>query len=451
MDSRSDSCRGVVDGTKANFLFGRLSHFVDFSMTDVDSNFLSPESILKRTSSEPDIFGSGIRHRTCSNSSQLQYNRARERSRASFANKERSRSPSPPNGILVTDYEGQMIVDGSSLNDSCASDEFSFRDRAPTSPSREEVKAQAFDRLQEELKKAQEELKLKDEECEKLSRVRNELEAELEELTASLFQEAHAMVRAAKVKQAAAEKRFKEANNKVEVLQAEVTALKQLVLTSASSPGHKKGMGYRRHSTEHLSPCVECGSYDCDAAVARFNGTCAEHSHHRGDTMKDEPEVDVILFREFLQWMDERSVSHDQPFLARIYKEDVGPCLNFPNKELALAVHSAIENNTLMMETFTGKPLFRKCALTGTSRFCVHRVKLTEKGDWYNLSRNSRVRIVAVCDFYTYVRYIQQGLIKADVTEIYWEIMRLRGQMALARLGLETTCSGKIQKNSSQS
>jgi len=42
------------------------------------------------------------------------------------------------------------------LNDSCASDEFSFRDRAPTSPSREEVKAQAFDRLQEELKKAQE-------------------------------------------------------------------------------------------------------------------------------------------------------------------------------------------------------------------------------------------------------------------------------------------------------
>lgn len=112
MDSRSDLCRGFVDGTKANFLFGRLSHFVDFSMTDVDSNFLSPESILKRTSSEPDIFGSSIRHRTCSNSSQLQYNRARERSRASFTNKERSRSPSPPNGILVTDYEGQMIVDG---------------------------------------------------------------------------------------------------------------------------------------------------------------------------------------------------------------------------------------------------------------------------------------------------------------------------------------------------
>ena len=42
------------------------------------------------------------------------------------------------------------------LNDSCNSEEFTFRDRAPTSPSREEVKAQAFERLQEELKKAQE-------------------------------------------------------------------------------------------------------------------------------------------------------------------------------------------------------------------------------------------------------------------------------------------------------
>ena len=37
--------------------------------------------------------------------------------------------------------------------------------------------------------------------------------------------------------------------------------------------------------------------------------------------------------------------------------------------------------------------LCRKCALTGTSRFCLHRVKLSEKGDWHNLSRNSRVRV----------------------------------------------------------
>ena len=36
------------------------------------------------------------------------------------------------------------------------------------------------------------------------------------------------------------------------------------------------------------------------------------------------------------------------------------------------------------------------------SRPCVHRVKLSEKGDWHNLSRNSRIRVSPI-DRYTYV------------------------------------------------
>lgn len=56
----------------------------------------------------------------------------------------------------VTPIYVSFIFIFSSLNESCNSEEFSFRDRAPTSPSREEVKAQAFERLQEELNKAQE-------------------------------------------------------------------------------------------------------------------------------------------------------------------------------------------------------------------------------------------------------------------------------------------------------
>ena len=49
----------------------------------------------------------------------------------------------------------------------------------------------------------------------------------------------------------------------------------------------------------------------------------------------DTSQVDVMTFREFLGWMDERSVSHDQPFMARIYQEDVAPCLKFPNKDVS--------------------------------------------------------------------------------------------------------------------
>ncbi|EDO38302.1 predicted protein, partial [Nematostella vectensis] len=297
-------------------------------------------------------------------------------------------------------------------------------------PSREEVKALAYDRLQEELSRAQQELKLKDEECEKLSRIRNELESELEELTASLFQEAHAMVHDAKLKQVAAEKRCQEADNKVDILQAEVNALKSLLIQPP-----KKNHKMRRHSDENLSPCDECGSYDCDSVVPYCRSKCVT-KRPRDFHRPEDPEVDVIIFREFLEWMDERSVSHDKPFLSRIYEEDVAPCLNFTNKELAIAIHQSIENNTLSMESIRTKALFRKCALTGASRFCRHRVKLADNNDWVNICKSSRDRIAAVCDFYTYVRYIQKGLVKADVTEIYWEIMKLRSKMALTRLGL---------------
>lgn len=86
-------------------------------MTEILSdskNFLSPEGVFKRTSSEPDISAAGLRQRTCSNASQLQYNRTRERSRASFVHqvrKERSRSPSPTGASNCSDSEGQMVVD----------------------------------------------------------------------------------------------------------------------------------------------------------------------------------------------------------------------------------------------------------------------------------------------------------------------------------------------------
>ncbi|KAJ8675720.1 hypothetical protein QAD02_011506 [Eretmocerus hayati] len=95
-----------------------------------------------------------------------------------------------------------------------------------------EVKEQAIAKLQDELRRAHEELKLKDEEVARLSRIRQDVEAELEELTASLFQEAHNMVREANQRQATAERLLEESRMKAEVLAAEVSALKTLVLTS---------------------------------------------------------------------------------------------------------------------------------------------------------------------------------------------------------------------------
>ncbi|KAK3752323.1 hypothetical protein QZH41_010342 [Actinostola sp. cb2023] len=305
----------------------------------MDSEFLgSPGGNLDRSNSEPDVFAASVRPRTCSN--------------LSLKSKTKKRSGSTRD----KDLSPQKSMDtGSELAFNASTFQPGPTRNGRKTPTREEVKAHAYDRLQTELHKAQQELKLKDEQCDKLSRVRNQLESELEELTACLFQEAHAMVHEARLKQDLAEKKYMEANIKVDMLQAEVNALKSLVITR--TPGHSKSR-HRRHSDDHLSPCENCGSSDCDGAVPKNVGRC-KGKRARDYRDPNEPEVDVITFREFLQFMDELSVSRDQPFLNRIYQENVAPCLEFTNRELASAVHSAIENNVLSMETLRTKPIFR--------------------------------------------------------------------------------------------
>ena len=76
-------------------------------------------------------------------------------------------------------------------------------------------------------------LRLKEDEIVKLSKFRSQVELELDDLTACLFEEANRMVWEAKTQRAKAEKALKEANMKIDVLQAEVKALKVLVLTSS--------------------------------------------------------------------------------------------------------------------------------------------------------------------------------------------------------------------------
>ncbi|XP_055470086.1 guanine nucleotide exchange factor for Rab-3A isoform X4 [Psammomys obesus] len=234
-----------------------------------------------------------------------------------------------------------------------------------------EIREKGSEFLKEELYKAQKELKLKDEECERLCKVRAQLEQELEELTASLFEEAHKMVREANMKQAASEKQLKEAWGK----------------------------------------------------------------------------VDTTLFAEFQAWRASPTLDKNCPFLERVYREDVGPCLDFTVQELSSLVRAAVEDNTLTIEPVASQTLptvkvptvdcnnTNTCALSGLSRTCHHRIRLGDSKSHYYISPSSRARITAVCNFFTYIRYIQQGLVRQDAEPMFWEIMRLRKGMSLAKLG----------------
>lgn len=306
-----------------------------------------------------------------------------------------------------------------------------------------EIREKGSEFLKEELHKAQKELKLKDKECERLSKVREQLEQELEELTASLFEEAHKMVREANTKQAASEKQLKEAWGKIDMLQAEVTALKTLVITSTpSSPN------WELHpQLQSPSKAVFRKGHGRNKSTSSAVVTAISQNATPTPVSRECKEVDSILFAEFQSWKESPTLDKSCSFLDRIYREDVGPCLDFTKQELSELVRVAVEQNTLTIEPVASQMLPvvkvsaedsggpKKCALSGLPRTCKHRIMLGDSGNYYYISPSCRARITAVCNFFTYIRYIQQGLVRQDVELMYWEVMRLRREMSLAKLG----------------
>ncbi|XP_006886171.1 PREDICTED: rab-3A-interacting protein-like [Elephantulus edwardii] len=314
------------------------------------------------------------------------------------------------------------------------------------SPSVLEVREKGYERLKEELAKAQRELKLKDEECERLSKVRDQLGQELEELTASLFEEAHKMVREANVKQATAEKQLKEAQGKIDVLQAEVAALKTLVLSSSpTSPTQEPLPGgkipfKKGHSRNKSTSSAMSGSHQDFSVIQPIVKDCKEVTHH------GLPLLPLLIFmnnvgRVTVCKLRERHIDELHLLFFKIL--DV-----FISGLLASAVLEAVENNTLSIEPVGLQPIRfvkasalecggpKKCALTGQSKSCKHRIKLGDSSNYYYISPFCRYRITSVCNFFTYIRYIQQGLVKQqDVDQMFWEVMHLRKEMSLAKLG----------------
>ncbi|KAF3822150.1 hypothetical protein GH733_007524 [Mirounga leonina] len=257
-----------------------------------------------------------------------------------------------------------------------------------------EIREKGSEFLKEELHKAQKELKLKDEECERLSKVREQLERELEELTASLFEPG-------------------------------LPPLLSLLLCVVPS------------KAVHLTYEPAWQLLSGEPLTAPTSATSFSFSR----------QVDTTLFAEFQAWRESPTLDKTCPFLERVYREDVGPCLDFTMRELSALVRAAVEDNTLTIEPVASQSLptvkvatvefgsTNTCALSGLARACRHRIRLGDSESHYYISPSSRARITAVCNFFTYIRYIQQGLVRQEAEPMFWEITRLRKEMSLAKLG----------------
>ncbi|GCC30922.1 hypothetical protein chiPu_0009376 [Chiloscyllium punctatum] len=309
-----------------------------------------------------------------------------------------------------------------------------------------EIREKGSERLKEELAKAQRELKLKDEECEKLSKVREQLEQELEELTASLFEEAHKMVREANTKQATAEKQLREAQGKIDMLLAEVTALKTLVITSTPSSPNRE----LHPQLQSPSKVVFKKGHSRNKSLSSAIVTAATQNTQLKPISKDGREIDLILFEEFQLWKEDPTLDKACPFLERIYQEDISPCLSFAKHELTEAVQAAVENNTLSIEPAAAQALPvvkasaiecggpKKCALSGLSRTCKHRIKLGDSGNYFYISPSCRSRVCITQKEKTCVMVCCKQDLTHSLEQMYWEVMKLRKEMSNAKLGYYT-------------
>ncbi|CAF2968447.1 unnamed protein product [Rotaria sp. Silwood2] len=325
---------------------------------------------------------------------------------------------------------------------------FSIENGVVTTPEPIEHSTSATTLLNE-LQRVKQDLKNKDIEIRRAHEIRENTDREIEDLTASLFESAHSMVEQAKYAQANAEQKLKTANQTIDALVVENTQLKKSVSEL------KEIINNCRSSllTNRSIPITSVLSLTEQQPQASIRQIVREKFHKRSssDLQQSLSSVDVsnkidtnvvdnVLLREFARWEEKPSIGKDlSAFMHRVYSEDILPCLTFPNADLSSKVLTAIEHNDVTMETCHMRTMdenMKVCSLTGDLCQCNYRVRLCENGEWYPISRLSRNRIAAVCDFFTFIRHVQSGLVKSDTRNRYNKIIELRKQMAFGRLGL---------------
>ncbi|ETN70982.1 GDP/GTP exchange factor Sec2p, partial [Necator americanus] len=289
-------------------------------------------------------------------------------------------------------------------------------DLSPCSPRGEEIM-----RMRQELEAARQSIAEKDEKMCRLSRIQDTVDAEVQELTEKLFQEAYRMVNYAEERRERAERLLNESKLQVEVLSAEVSALKVLVQTPGMGHNH-----FLRTSPEHKSALAKLFSTSSAAKRSSSSGAVATRKsstlppstvHLSREREKDTEqklaeaveEVDPILMSEFTSWREAGHPFVHHPFMDRVNTEEISPCMLFHAKELSDAILDSIAANKLELEpVHEEKPSIMPCALTNVSRFCPYRVRVSEDDEWHRISLLARNRIAAVCDYYTFIRYLRQ-------------------------------------------
>ncbi|KAG0326213.1 RAB3A interacting protein [Dissophora globulifera] len=314
------------------------------------------------------------------------------------------------------------------------------------------------------------------------------VENELEELSRTLFEEANGMV----ASEARARHQLELTRRHLELelkdarerLGAETSQLKELkskmeVMIDSQSPS-------KRSSTN----TTERGSVDL-AQIFGLNRVSEM------EPASQEPEtafaIDGVLMHEFKEFVTQSASIrlakiHSIPFMRHCQDEDVEPCLRFGSNskvsarkltegicsntcyiEEATAEHvkeyermvlaaqqppsparNSMSNKNMLWERLqTQYAMYQApkggCQTCGRSGPLTHRYRIATSDEWSFIDRFCRDRLVAVCEFYIFVRNIRAGLYSSRAIEdLYSESLRLRLQMFYARSGVLPTMLNEL-------
>ncbi|KAF9919597.1 RAB3A interacting protein [Linnemannia zychae] len=317
-----------------------------------------------------------------------------------------------------------------------------------------------------------------------LQHAKETVEGELEELSRTLFEEANGMVateaRARHQLELARKHLELELKDAQERLAAETSQLKEL--KSKMEAMMESQPQSKRSSANHS----DRGSVDLAQLFGINNNRVSVP-----EALAEEPEpetaiaIDGVLMQDFKEFVAQSASVrlnkiHSIPFMRHCQEEDVEPCLRFGNNPRISAkkLTEGICSNTCYIEEATAEQvkeyermilaaqqppsparnsmsnksvlwerlqtqyaLYQApkggCQTCGRSGPLSHRYRIASQDDWSFIDRFCRDRLVAVCEFYIFIRNIRAGLYaNRSVEDLYSECLRLRLQMFYARSGV---------------
>ncbi|KAG0251143.1 Guanine nucleotide exchange factor (GEF) which may activate RAB8A and RAB8B [Actinomortierella ambigua] len=312
-----------------------------------------------------------------------------------------------------------------------------------------------------------------------LQHAKEMVESELEELSRTLFEEANGMVASEararhqlELTRKHLEMELKDARDR---LAAETSQLKELkakmeAVMESSEPNSK-----RTSTDPSARPSVDL------AQLFGVNNKMAVPNQQDQTAIA----IDGNLIHEFKEFVAQASSVrlakiHTLPFMRHCQDEDVEPCLRFgANPRIsARKLTEGICSNTCFIEEATAEQVKEYermvaaaqqppsparnstssksqlwdrlqaqyaiyqapkggCQTCGRSGPLTHRYRIATTDEWSFIDRFCRDRLVAVCEFYIFIRNIRAGLYSTrTIEDLYSESLRLRLQMFYARLGV---------------